>query len=98
MSKCVEHLNNLLGYEVQDKVTKFKGVVSSISFDLYGCIQAIVTPFAKEDGSIGDSHWFDISRLNVLSDQPVMAIPDYIKGDISEGKHGSADKPVSSRF
>lgn len=27
----------LLGKEAEDKITKFKGVVASLSFDLYGC-------------------------------------------------------------
>ena len=38
-----KHLD-LLGYEVEDKVSNFKGVVISISFDLYGCVQADVRP------------------------------------------------------
>ena len=44
----------LLGHKVEDKVTGFKGVVSSLSFDLYGCVQAVVTPAASEDGSLSN--------------------------------------------
>jgi hypothetical protein len=58
-----EHLA-LLGYRVRDKVTGFEGVVTSVSFALYGCVQAIVTPAAKED-KLPDSQWFDISRLEL---------------------------------
>ena len=32
----------LLGYKVKDSVTGFTGVVTSISFELYGCVQALV--------------------------------------------------------
>lgn len=47
-----KHLN-LLGHEVKDKVSDFKGVVTSISFDLYGCVQADVRPKELDkDGSI----------------------------------------------
>lgn len=42
----------LLGMEVKDKVTGFKGVVSTITFDLYGCIQAGVTPKIKNGGNL----------------------------------------------
>jgi len=36
-----------LGKTVVDKVTNFKGAVTSICFDLYGCVQVILT--AKVD-------------------------------------------------
>ena len=38
-----KHLD-LLGHKVKDKVSDYTGVVISISFDLYGCIQADVRP------------------------------------------------------
>ena len=59
---CEKHLN-LLGMKVEDKVTGFKGVVASISFDLYGCVQAIVNPGADKDGKLMEQCWFDVSRL-----------------------------------
>ena len=34
----------LLGLKVKDKVTGFTGIITSVSFDLYGCIQVIITP------------------------------------------------------
>jgi hypothetical protein len=62
----------ILGFTVHDSITGFEGVVTSIGFDLYGCIQCVVTPTAKE-GKIGDSGWFDHKRLTVTSDKPVYA-------------------------
>lgn len=88
-----KHLG-LLGLRVEDKVTRFKGVVSTMSFDLYGCIQAVVTPVAKEDGTVDNGKWFDVARLNVLDDQPVMERPDYDFGPVAQGEHGSAEKPA----
>jgi hypothetical protein len=32
----------LLGTKVRDVVTGFVGIVTSVSFDLYGCVQAVV--------------------------------------------------------
>jgi hypothetical protein len=46
-----KHLD-ILGYEVTDRVTGFKGVVTSISFDLYGCVQALVTPQLNDKGQM----------------------------------------------
>jgi hypothetical protein len=83
----------LLGMQVKDAVTGFAGVVSSIGFDLYGCVQAIVTPERKKDGTIGDSMWFDVKRLTVTSKKPVMPVPDF--GMTPAGKEiGAALKPA----
>lgn len=84
----------LLGLPVQDRVTKFKGVVTSINFDLYGCIQALVTPYANKEGNIPDSRWLDVTRLKILKIKPVMDLPNFVAGYVAEGKKGAADKPL----
>jgi hypothetical protein len=91
-----QHLD-LLGLKVQDKVTGFKGVVSSISFDLYGCVQAIVTPETDTIGKLLDQGWFDVSRLTVLDQRPVMQPPNFDFGETAEGKHGPTQKPQPDR-
>lgn len=66
---------DLLGYKATDKVTGFQGVISSVCFDLYGCVQAALTPLAK-DGTVPDGRWFDVQRL-VVSTNRVMTPPDF---------------------
>jgi hypothetical protein len=68
--------------------------VASISFDLYGCVQAIVNPGLDKDGKPKDSQWFDVSRLTVLTKKPVMERPDFEYGPQAEGKQGAAEKPA----
>lgn len=90
----LKHIN-LLGLRVEDRVTGFKGVVSSVSFDLHGCIQAVVTPAADEHGSkLGEGHWFDVSRLTVRGTEPVVQLPDFVRGPQAEGRQGAAEKPA----
>ncbi len=79
---------DLLGVVVEDKVTGLTGVVSSIAFDLYGCIQAIVVPKAKEDNTTSNGKWFDVCRLKVINKTPVMNVPDF-----KFTKKGPAEKP-----
>lgn len=67
----------LLGLKVRDKVTRFSGVATSITFDLYGCIQAYVNPPQGKDGKIPDGAWFDTTRLEILSKSPVMKQPSF---------------------
>jgi len=89
---------DLLGHKVKDAVTGFEGVVTSMSFDLYGCIQAIVTPEVDKKGEKGESHWFDVSRLKVLTKQPVMALPDFEAGYVAAGGKGPESKSIPDRF
>ncbi len=89
----LSHLN-LLGLPVVDKVTNFKGIVTSVAFDLYGCIQAIIQPVADEKGVIPDALWFDVNRLEVQSTNSVMKQPDFMTG---AGETGPAIKPLQKK-
>lgn len=90
-----DHID-LLGLPVHDRVTNFAGAVTTISFDLYGCIQAIVTPPCGADGSAPEGRWFDVSRLSIDSMVRVMDVPNFNDGStrIAQGKKGAADKPL----
>lgn len=83
-----------LGLQAEDKVTGFKGVVTTLSFDLYGCIQVVLTPRVAEDGKQPDGRWFDIARLEYLSSTPVMPVPNYEYGHVAEGLQGCSDKSL----
>jgi len=57
-----KHLE-MIGKNVTDKVTGKKGVVTLMSFDLFGCIQAGVSCKADKDGVVPDNAWYDVNRL-----------------------------------
>ena len=88
-----KHLD-LLGLKVKDKVTGFCGVIDSISFDLYGCVQASINPGTDKDGKRQDGYWFDVKRLRVTGKKPVMEIPNFDYGVQAEGKQGPSNKPM----
>ena len=91
----VQHLQ-LLGKKVRDKVTGVQGTVTSVCFDLYGCILAIVTVKAV-DNKVVSGNWFDVARLQVLDETPVIRVPDFTEGYIAEGLKGaSQDLPIPS--
>ena len=93
METIKKHID-LLGHKAADKVTGFTGVITSISFDLYGCIQVVLTPPAdKKTGEYKTGNWLDVARLNVY-DEKVMDIPEYSRGYIAKGKKGPAEKPA----
>lgn len=93
-----EHLE-LLGLRVEDRVTGLKGVVCSVCFDLYGCIQAIVNPGQDGEGKLRESLWFDVGRLRVLDNEPVMERPkfNWNAEAIAAGDKGPADRPKWSK-
>ncbi len=82
----------LLGHKAKDRVTGFEGVVASICFDLYGCVQVVLTPQVGADGKVGDGHWFDAKRVTVTSETPVMNQPEYARLRAGE-EIGPAEKP-----
>lgn len=90
-TKINDHIE-LLGLKAKDKVTGLTGVIDSICFDLYGCVQATVAPAAK-DGKIENSRWFDVTRLSVTHKKRVIDVPNFDKGYVAEGKKGPAEKP-----
>ena len=75
--KTVQECLEMLGFRAEDSVTGFKGVVTSIGFDLPGCIQASISPGLKADGSVGDAYWFDVNRIKITSSKPVMKQPTF---------------------
>lgn len=93
-NKLAAHLS-LLGYPARDKVTGFKGVITSVSFDLYGCIQYDVTPKKEKDKDVlSRGYWFDVSRIEIRGEK-VMEMPDYTDPQIANGDKGAS--PKSSR-
>lgn len=95
MVNLKKHLD-LLGLRVEDCVIGFKGVVATVGFDLYGCIQATVNPGADKEGRLRESQWFDVNRLKVLSEKPVMERPEFEWGpqSIAEGGKGPSERPA----
>ena len=91
--KTTKHIN-MLGLKVKDAVTGFNGVVTTVSFELYGCVQAVVTPPANSDGEVKAGRWFDVTRLKIIDSKPVMALPNFEEGYIADGKKGCAVKPL----
>lgn len=89
--KAVRKHISLLGLTAKDKVTGFSGVITTMSFDLYGCVQAVVTPPVDKEGKRHDGHWFDVTRLLIsVKDKPAMPVPNY---DEAYLEHGPAEKP-----
>lgn len=54
------------GNEVKDKITGFKGVITGRCEYITGCVQCLVQPKCKKDGTRVEPVWFDEPRLVIL--------------------------------
>lgn len=91
---------DLLGMRVEDRVTGICGIVTSMSFDLYGCIQAIVHPGKDKDNKMMESLWLDVNRLRVLETEPVMERPNFnwTPEALNAGKKGPSERPKMNKY
>ena len=87
------HLD-LLGTRMKDVVTGFEGMVESVCFDTYGCVQACIKPKADKEGKVPDGYWFDIKRLKANGAR-LMAVPPHFTTPPGK-ERGPADKPPFS--
>lgn len=68
-----------IGLKARDRISGFEGVISTIGFDLYGCVQAVLSPEVDKDGELKDNHWFDFKRLEILGKEPALEQPSFVK-------------------
>lgn len=81
----------LLGMKAKDRVTGASGVVTSLSFDLYGCVQAWLTPPVAKGGKQPDNGgWYDAKRLEVTAAKPVMEQPVFAAPGTERGPERKA--------
>lgn len=72
-----KHLE-LIGHTVKDKITGFRGIVTAIRFDLYGCIIAEITSEKySETGDVTIKH-YDLIRLEVDTTIDPCQIKEYV--------------------
>lgn len=89
----IEKTIALLGLRGTDKITGLTGVIDSVCFDLYGCVQVSLAAAAKPDGEVPSGRWFDVQRITVIDDR-VMQTPDFQAraSDPASYDHGPACK------
>lgn len=97
MTNIEKHIS-VLGKKVEDVVTGLTGIATSVSFDLYGCVQIGINPGLDKDGNPKAYNWYDVSRLKIIDSKRVMDIPNFVVGMIAEGKKGPSEKSSCCRM
>lgn len=89
MNNVTEALK-FLGTRQRDRVTGFSGTITSICFDINGCIQGCVKPAVDKDGKIPDGYWIDLDRLECIGEPAMPPFPYEVTRKIVRGP---AEKP-----
>lgn len=79
-----------LGKKAQDKITGFKGIITSKHIYLTGCSQYGIQPLVGKDGKLGDKEYFDEGRIKILG-------PGVNKKDVQSIENGSDHRDRPSR-
>jgi hypothetical protein len=81
----------MLGERARDRVSGMEGMVDSVCFDAYGCVQASLAQRVGQDGKIPEGRWFDVKRLELIG-QRVIDDPGFVSVAVGN-ENGPADKP-----
>jgi len=81
----------LLGMRGKDRITGFEGVIITVAFDLFGCVQVVLRPAQDKDGKLPDAHFFDVGRVEITDDARVMPLPNFYTPATHE--KGPAERP-----
>ena len=76
--------NNMsnLGKHGKDVITGFEGTITSEHHYLTGCTQLGLQPKCKEDGTLGETMYFDKTRVEVTGDAVELAAsPEVVEVD-----------------
>lgn len=70
--KYVNADQGIMGRQARDKLTDFTGTVIAVVFYITGCHQVLLQPRIKPDGTMTESQWIDLQRLEVTSNTAVV--------------------------
>jgi hypothetical protein len=82
-----------LGHRARDLVTGREGVITSVCFDLYGCVQILLHPGLNDKGESREQQWYDEKRMELLSEKRVLEPPAYAQM-LAAAVIGAAEKPL----
>ena len=63
-----------LGCTVKDRITGFVGVATGVVDYITGCSQALVQPLMAKDGTVPESKWIDVQRLEIVPGKPQIVL------------------------
>lgn len=92
MTSIVQTTLDMLGKTARERVTGIKGIITSVSFDLYGCVQVTLHSGLDKDSKPIEQFWWDMKRIEITDHNRVMPAPEFVR--METGKEiGAAEKP-----
>lgn len=72
------------GKRGRDKVTGFEGVITAITYYMYGCAQVLLIPTVDKEGKKREGEWFDEGRIDIFEE---IVKPESVKADKNGCEH-----------
>lgn len=69
-----------MGRHGKDVITGFEGTITSVHHYLTGCTQYGIQPKTKDDGTLGETMYFDETRVLVSGEKAKLAMDDDLAG------------------
>jgi hypothetical protein len=66
------------GKQGRDKVTGFVGLITAVTYYMYGCAQVYLNPPIDKEGKKQEGGWFDEGRIEIISEG---INPDSVQGE-----------------
>lgn len=60
-----------LGDRVQDRVNGMQGIATGLCEYMNGCVQVLISPRCKEDGSVINGRWVDVGQVELMESNPL---------------------------
>jgi len=93
----VQESVNILGRYARDKITGIFGPITSVSFDLNGCVQCIINRGLDKDGKPYEGYWMDIQRMDLEPSDPIMPLPTQYQETAPERPHTYAHGAIEGK-
>lgn len=81
-------MHDAIGRQARDRITGFRGTVTGRVEYMTGCNQLLISPLAKDDGTLVGAEWFDEQRCDLDADDRMV---------LDNGANPGCDRPAPRR-
>jgi hypothetical protein len=86
-----------LGDRVQCRISKIKGIVTGITYWLYGCARVVIQPETSKDGKPAESFSVDMPQCILKKKHAVVAAVEEAKPEKKKSTGGPRPEPTRNR-
>ena len=94
--KVMEHFK-FLGFRAKDVIAGAEGVITSIAFDISGCVQGFLSRGFDKEGKRLEGYWIDTKQILIMSKSAVMPAPAFLSVTATAGAQSKTSPDLVRR-